>query len=109
MALPILYQDRDLIVVNKPSGLLVHRSAIDRHATEFALQTVRDQIEQTVYPVHRLDRPTSGALIFALSSDVARILATAFAQGEVHLVGRDFRNLHESGDCRWMRGRLQAR
>jgi tRNA pseudouridine65 synthase len=83
MPLPILFQDKDLVVVNKRSGLLVHRSAIDRHATEFALQTVRDQIGKTVYPVHRLDRATSGALVFALSSDSARNLTNAFAMGLV--------------------------
>jgi len=83
VTLPILFQDQDLVVVNKTSGLLVHRSAIDRHATEFALQTVRDQIGRTVYPVHRLDRATSGALIFALSQESARALTRSFACGEV--------------------------
>lgn len=83
MALPILYQDQSLIFVNKPSGLLVHRSAIDRQATEFAMQTVRDQIGQHVYPVHRLDRATSGVLVFALSTQTARTLSEAFANGEV--------------------------
>jgi len=72
--LPILYQDDFLVVVNKPSGLLVHRSPIDRHETRFALQIVRNQVGQRVYPVHRLDKPTSGALVFALSSDIARKL-----------------------------------
>ena len=81
--LPLLYRDNELVVVNKTSGLLVHRSAIDRGAREFALQTVRDQLGQTVYPVHRLDRATSGALIFALSAGSARALAEAFASGRV--------------------------
>lgn len=70
--LEILYQDEYLVIVNKPAGLLVHRSIIDRHETRFALQIVRDQIGQHVYPVHRLDKPTAGVLIFALSSDSAR-------------------------------------
>lgn len=83
MTLPILYQDKDLIVVNKCSGLLVHRSAIDSGAVEFAVQTVRDQIGQMVYPVHRLDRATSGALVFALSSVAARNLGEEFAGGRV--------------------------
>jgi tRNA pseudouridine65 synthase len=81
--LDIIYQDEHLVAINKPAGLLVHRSAIDRHATEFALQTVRDQIGQTVYPVHRLDRPTSGALVFALSPASARSLAQEFADSRV--------------------------
>ena len=83
MDLPILYQDKDLVVVHKHSGLLVHKSLIDRHASQFALQIVRDQIGQHVYPVHRLDRPTSGALMFALSREGARHLSEEFAQGKV--------------------------
>lgn len=83
MNLPILFQDDDVIVVNKPSGLLVHRSSIDRQASQFALQVLRDQIGRKVFPVHRLDRPTSGALIFALSSSVARFFSQEFAEGRV--------------------------
>ncbi len=76
--LDILYRDDHLVVVNKPSGLLVHRSMIDRHETRFALQIVRDQIGQYVYPVHRLDKPTSGVLVLALSPDVARAMGELF-------------------------------
>ena len=79
----LLYRDDYLVAVNKPAGLLVHRSPIDRHETRFALQQVRDQLGQHVYPVHRLDKPTSGALLFALSSEVARLLSTQFANGAV--------------------------
>nr|WP_283777847.1 tRNA pseudouridine(65) synthase TruC [Sansalvadorimonas sp. 2012CJ34-2] len=79
----ILYQDHCLIVVNKPSGLLVHRSMIDRHETRFAMQLVRDQIGQHVFPLHRLDKPTSGVLVFALSSDTARGMGQQFEQGAV--------------------------
>lgn len=81
--LDILYQDAHYVAVNKPAGLLVHRSAIDRQETRFALQTVRDQLGQHVYPVHRLDKPTSGGLVFALSPDAARGLTAAFARREV--------------------------
>src|SRR5690606_26562908 len=63
-----------LIAVDKPSGMLVHRSFLDKHETVFVMQTLRDQIGQHVFPVHRLDRPTSGVLLFALSADVARLL-----------------------------------
>lgn len=81
--LPILFQDNDLVVVNKTSGLLVHRSEIDRQTHEFAMQMVRDQLGQRVYPVHRLDRSTSGALIFALSSEGARTLSLEFSERRV--------------------------
>lgn len=81
--LPILFQDDHLVIVNKPSSLLVHRSPIDRHETRFAMQIVRDQIGQYVYPVHRLDKPTSGALVFALSSEIARCLTEQFTHKTV--------------------------
>jgi tRNA pseudouridine65 synthase len=77
--LPILYKDEHLAVVNKPSGLLVHRSVIDRHERRFALQMLRDQLGRRVYPVHRLDKGASGALVFALDRDSARTLAAGFA------------------------------
>lgn len=73
--LEILYKDDAIVVINKPSGLLVHKSPIDKRETEFAVQLVRDQIGQYVYPIHRLDKPTSGVLIFALSSEVARLMS----------------------------------
>jgi tRNA pseudouridine65 synthase len=76
--LDILYQDEYLVAIHKPAGLLVHRSMIDKHETQFAMQMLRDQIGQHVYPVHRLDRPTSGVLVFALSSDIARLLTEQF-------------------------------
>lgn len=81
--LDILYQDNYMVAINKPAGLLVHRSMIDKYETEFAMQQTRDQIGQHVYPVHRLDKPTSGVLLFGLSSDVARKLTEQFTQREV--------------------------
>ncbi|MFZ1444512.1 MAG: pseudouridylate synthase, partial [Candidatus Dechloromonas phosphoritropha] len=48
-ALPILYRDKHLVVIDKPAGLLVHRSEIDRHETRFAIQILRDQIGQWVW------------------------------------------------------------
>jgi tRNA pseudouridine65 synthase len=81
--LSIIHCDEHLIAINKPSGLLVHRSEIDRHETRFAVQLLRDQIGQSVYPVHRLDKPTSGVLLFALSSDCARKLSEIFLQHQI--------------------------
>jgi len=73
--LPILYRDEHYVAIDKPSGLLVHRSPIDRHETRFVVQLLRDQLGQYVYPIHRLDKPTSGVLLFALSSEAARAMA----------------------------------
>ena len=82
-ALPILYQDQALIAVNKPAGMLVHRSWLDKHETEFVMQKLRDQIGQYVFPIHRLDRPTSGVLLFALSSEIANAVCRQFEQKQV--------------------------
>lgn len=79
----VLYQDEHLIAVNKPAGWLVYRSWLDRHETKFVMQTVRDRIGQHVFTVHRLDRPTSGVLLMALSSEVARLLSQQFERHEV--------------------------
>ncbi len=79
--LDILYRDDRLVAVHKPAGLLVHRSAIDRRETRFALQMLRDQIGRAVFPVHRLDKPTSGVLLFALDAPAARELGAAFETG----------------------------
>jgi tRNA pseudouridine65 synthase len=70
--LSILFQDSDYVAINKPAGMLVHRTSIARDATQFALQLLRDQIDQHVYPVHRIDRKTSGVLLFALNEQALK-------------------------------------
>lgn len=83
-AVKVLHQDDALVVVSKPSGMLVHRGwARDRVV---AMTVVRDLLGRYVYPVHRLDRGTSGVLVFALSSEVARLLQEALQSGRVEKV-----------------------
>lgn len=60
----------NLIFVNKPPGLLVHRSPIDKNETEFLIQNLRDEIGEKVYPIHRLDKPTSGIILFTLDKEI---------------------------------------
>lgn len=81
--LPILYRDEHLIAIDKPAGLLVHRTVLDRHETRFAVQMLRDQIGQHVHPVHRLDRGTSGVLLFALDREIGRLLSAQFEAQQV--------------------------
>ena len=81
--LDILYRDDRLVAINKPSGLLVHRSNIDRHETRFAVQLLRDQIGQHVHPLHRIDKGTSGVLLFALDAESAREVGIQFQHDEV--------------------------
>lgn len=80
--LSILYRDEHLVAIDKPEGLLVHRSLIDRSEKRYALQLLRDQLGQRVYPAHRLDRPTSGVLLFALDRETARRLGEIFSGRE---------------------------
>jgi tRNA pseudouridine65 synthase len=80
--LEIIYQDEYIVAINKPSNLLVHRSWIDKDETRFAIQMLRDQIDQYVYPVHRLDKPTSGVLLFALNKEIARALSEQMQEGK---------------------------
>lgn len=77
----VLYRDAAVVVVDKPSGLLVHRGwARDR---DVLMARLRDAVEQFVYPVHRLDRGTSGVVVFALDKDAARGLSAQFAAEQV--------------------------
>ncbi|MEM9549429.1 MAG: pseudouridine synthase [Bacteroidota bacterium] len=79
----ILFQDADLIAINKPPGYLVHRSSIARNATQIVLQELRDQLGQRIYPVHRLDRKTSGVLLFSLHADFVKPLGQLFEKKQI--------------------------
>lgn len=81
--LQILFQDDFLVAINKPNGLLVHRSPIAKDAEEFAIQLLRDQLNQHVQPLHRLDRKTSGVLLFGLDKKIEAPLNAAFTNGNI--------------------------
>jgi len=83
MLLDILYQDEHLVVINKPSGLLVHRTQLASQETDAVVQRLNTQLGKWVYPVHRLDRGTSGALVLTFSSDTAHHLSEQFSQASV--------------------------
>ncbi len=82
--LDILYRDEYLIAINKPHGLLVHRSPIAADAEEIALQLLRDQVGLKVNPVHRLDRATGGILLFALDKQVEIAMQQQFSDNKVN-------------------------
>jgi tRNA pseudouridine65 synthase len=81
--LSIVFQDDFLIAINKPHGLLVHKSSIANDTDQFAVQILRDQIGQRVYPLHRLDRKTGGILIFALKEELNGIMQKQFSENRV--------------------------
>jgi len=74
----ILFEDEHIIAVNKPNGIFVHRTSLDPLADTFVVQMVRDIIGQRVYPVHRLDRKTSGVLLLAKSKTIQTKLNEVF-------------------------------
>ena len=86
-ALHILWRDEHLVAVYKPAGWLVHRTGLDAGETRFVMQTLRNQLGQHVYPVHRLDKGTCGVLVMALHPAAARSLSQAF---EHHAVRKDY-------------------
>jgi tRNA pseudouridine65 synthase len=82
-ALRLLHLDDEIVAIDKPAGLLVHPSALDAHEERSALKLLRDQLGQWVWPLHRLDKGTSGVLLFARSAEAARHWGAAFEGARV--------------------------
>lgn len=82
--LDILYQDDALIAVNKPANLAVHRSKMVGNAEAFLIDLLREQLGDSMYLAHRLDRATSGVLLAARSKEVAAALGEQFMARAVH-------------------------
>jgi len=82
-AIEVIHEDDELLAVNKPAGLLVHKSKIANDETDFLLERIKEQIGANLYLAHRLDRATSGVLLLAKSREVAGELGRAFMAREV--------------------------
>ncbi len=97
--LDILYRDEHFIAINKPPGLLVHRTKIAADVNEFAIQKLRNQIKQRVNAIHRLDRPTSGILLFAFQKEGVAKMQAKFKQQEIkkeyHSIVRGYATAHQ--------------
>ncbi len=85
--LPILFHDESLIAINKPYGWLTHKSPIARDVELIVLQQLRSQINAYVYPIHRIDRKTTGVLLFGLSPEIHRKMSALFMQ---NLMSKDY-------------------
>jgi len=81
-SLKILYRDAHYIAIEKPTAIHVHPTPLSPRESS-CMQQLRDQIDQWVYTVHRLDRATSGVLVFALSSEAAKELHALFVARKV--------------------------
>ncbi len=84
MQFEIIYHDEHIVAINKPHGLLVHRTKLAVESDEFALQILRDQIGKRVFPMHRIDRKTGGVLLFGLNEDIHKTMQKAFAEKKIH-------------------------
>ncbi len=83
-ALPLLHLDADLAAIDKPAGLLVHRSTLDAHEAVNALDLLQAQLGERLWPLHRLDKGTSGVLLFARHAQAARYWGLALQEGRIH-------------------------
>jgi len=81
--LRILHADDTIVAIDKPAGLLVHRSPLDAHETRSAADMLRTQLGAPVWLLHRLDKATSGVLAFARNAAAASALGEAFESGRV--------------------------
>jgi len=88
--IPILFQDDNFIIVEKPSGMLVHPSNEARHIKISLLKELKKQTGHYLYPIHRLDRPVSGAIVFGLNKESSSQL---MQQWNTDLVTKEYRLL----------------
>lgn len=84
MAIEIIYKDENYVAINKPHGLLTHKTSIAMDADTSALYLLKTQMDNYLYTVHRLDRKTSGILVFALKPEAQSYLSGLFRDGKVH-------------------------
>ena len=83
LPLRLLHQDADLVAIDKPAGLLVHATSLDAHEALNAVDLLQAQLGERLWPLHRLDKATSGVLLFARHADAARHWGIAFQDGRI--------------------------
>ena len=82
--LMIRYADEHLVAVDKPHNLFVHQTNLDRSQKDSLTDRLRQQLNEIAYPLHRLDRPTSGLVLFGRHKEVVRVMSYAFSNRLVH-------------------------
>lgn len=83
MEIPVIFQDEELIVVDKPVDLPVHKNDFMPHDAPYLTKLIGDLTGKWIYNVHRLDSKTSGIIVLAFSSEMAHQLTTMFEQKKV--------------------------
>ncbi len=80
ITIPLLYRDSALLIVDKPAGMLTHPNQYDRK-TPSLVNSLSGRMHARVFPAHRLDRETSGAIAFCLDKASAREMGELFSSG----------------------------
>jgi tRNA pseudouridine65 synthase len=81
--IPVLFQDENIIVCNKPINMPVHKNDFMPHDAPYLTKLVGKMLDKSVYNVHRLDSKTSGVIVLALSPEIAKNLTLQFERKEV--------------------------
>ncbi|HSH19908.1 MAG TPA: pseudouridine synthase [Draconibacterium sp.] len=81
--IPVIYQDEDIIVVDKPIDLPVHKNDFMPNDSAYLTKLIGDLTGKWIYNVHRLDSKTSGVIVLAFSSEIAHEMALKFERKEV--------------------------
>ncbi len=85
LPIPIIYRDDDLLIIAKPSGLVVHRGWAEPKHT--LIELLREQLNlDRLHVVHRLDRSTSGVMAFALNPEAAKQISAAFRARQIRKI-----------------------
>jgi tRNA pseudouridine65 synthase len=83
----ILFQDEHFFAIDKPAGHFVHPPERSRYPVpreKICLYALRELMNREVFPAHRLDAPTSGVVLFAMSREAAGMLGKLFMERRIH-------------------------
>jgi tRNA pseudouridine65 synthase len=85
MGIEICFEDKYMIVVNKPNNVLIHHSFMARNMDEEStlIDLLQEQLNLKLYPVHRLDRKTSGVILLVKKREDVRVFQDLFKQNEI--------------------------
>lgn len=85
MALDLNYEDEYVIAVNKPNNVLVHHAKHSRNVSDelSLLQIIENQLNYKVYPIHRLDRKTSGIILLAKQKKFVSEFQALFTENSI--------------------------
>ena len=84
-----LYEDDDLIIVNKPSGVLVLPDRFDANLLSLHRQ-LQVELDQKLWVIHRIDRDTSGVICFAKNEEAHKYMSALFQD---HIIGKFYAGL----------------